>query len=62
MVKAAQTQIAQNMALQNNNKELTDITCQAVRVSQFSDNQMLQTPQLFLYIQDTGRILRVTLF
>jgi hypothetical protein len=62
-VKAAQAQIAQNKERRNNNnKELTDITCQAVRVFQFSVKKMLQTSQQLLYLQDMRQILRVTLF
>jgi len=61
-VKATQAQIVQNKARRNNNKELTYITCQAVRVFQFSVKQKLQTSQRLLYIQDMRKILRVTLF
>jgi hypothetical protein len=50
------------MARRNNNKELTDVTYQAVRVFQFSVKQMLQTSKLLLYIQDMRWILRVALF
>ena len=37
-VRAAQAQIAQYLAQRNNNKDLTDITCQAISVFQFSVN------------------------